>query len=212
MLPWIDYLASTRTAARPDAVSWARLLELKFYTHWLTEPFGIGLKYACGPDFAAFLTGPTVAGRPTFAVAALHVLVGLIGVTLLLAGLRRWWPRRRDWRAGLGGRGDSTALLVAAVVCGYGLILTATRLPFYRQYLLLTFPLPALWVARLAVPDAETDAAWPPGRRLLLALVVAQALLTAAFLCYIHAHGGTADEYGRTYAEQVRRGDVMAPP
>jgi hypothetical protein len=213
LVPWVDYLLSTRHDVRPDAVEWARLLELKFYTHWLTEPFGLGLKYALGPDFADFLAGPVVAGRPTYGVAAVHGLLILTGAGLVVAGARRWWPARRDWRGWLGGGGDSTSLVLTAMMWGYGLLLTATRLPFYRQYLLLTFPVPALWVAQLALPDAADGRARARGRTVLLALVVGQVLVTAAFLAYVHAHGGTPrGDYGRSYAAQVETGEVMTPP
>jgi hypothetical protein len=42
-----------------------------------------------------------------------------------------------------------------------------------------------------------------PWRRVLLALVIAQALLTHAFLSYIHDNGGTRrGEYGTSYSRQ----------
>ena len=45
-----------------------------------------------------------------------------------------------------------------------------------------------------------------PWRRVLLALVIAQALMSCAFLGYIHQTGGTRrGEYGLTYARQGNR-------
>src|SRR5262249_50273251 len=158
-----------------------RLFELKFYTHWLTEPFGIGLKYALGPDFADFLRGPMVASRPSYGVAVLHGVVAFLGVGLLIAGVRRWWPGRRDWKSWLAGT-DSTSLALAGTFWGYGLLLTVSRLPFYRHYLLVAFPFTAMWAVRLALPDVANDHVRIRGRRVLLTLAVAEALITAAFL------------------------------
>src|SRR5437899_12367216 len=130
-----------------------------------------------------------IAGRPTYAVAVLHGVVALMGGGLLIAGVRRWWPTRRDWRSWFGGR-DSTSLALARTFWGYGLLLTLSRLPFYRHYLLVAFPFSALWAARLALPDAADVPSRVRGRRLLLAMVAAEALVTATFLTYIHSHGG----------------------
>jgi hypothetical protein len=212
LVPWLDYLRTAEQHVRPNAVEWSRLFELKFYTHWLTEPFGIGLKYALGPDFADFLRGPMIAEQPTYGVAALHLVLALIGAGLLIAGVRRWWPVRRDWRSWFGGS-DSTSLALAGTFWGYGLLLTLSRLPFYRHYLLVAFPFPALWASRLALPDAADEHAGMRGRRLLLAMVVAEALVTAAFLTHIHTHGGTPHgEFGRSYAGQVAAGEVVTLP
>jgi hypothetical protein len=212
LVPWLDYLRTAEQHVRPNAVEWSRLFEMKFYTHWLTEPFGIGLKYALGPDFADFLRGPTIAGHPTYGVAALHGVLVLIGAGLLIVGIRRWWPARRAWRNWFGGD-DSTSLALAGTFWGYGLLLTLSRLPFYRHYLLVAFPMTALWAARLALPDATDEPCRVRGQRVLLALVVAEALVTAAFLAYVHSHGGTPHgEFGRSYAGQVTAGTVPAVP
>jgi len=209
LVPWIDYLRTAEQHVRPNAVEWSRLFELKFYTHWLTEPFGIGLKYALGPDFADFLRGPMIADQPTYGVAALHVVLALIGAGLLIVGVRRWWPARRDWRSWFGGD-DCTSLALNGTFWGYGLLLTLSRLPFYRHYLLVAFPFPALWAARLALPEASDGHARTRGRRVLLAMVVAQALVTAAFLTHVHTHGGTPrGEFGRSYSGQVAAGNVI---
>ena len=45
-----------------------------------------------------------------------------------------------------------------------------------------------------------------PWRRVLLGMVVAQALVSCAFLNYVHQKGGTTrGEYGLTYARQGNR-------
>src|SRR4029078_12654823 len=134
----------------------------------------------------------------TYSVAVLHGVLALIGVGLLIAGVRRWWPARRDWRRWFGG-GDCTSLALNGTFWGYGLLLTLTRLPFYRHYLLVAFPFPALWAARLALREVATDAVTTRGRRVLLSLVIVEALVTAAFLSYVHTHGGTPHgEFGRS--------------
>jgi hypothetical protein len=210
LVPWVDYLRTAEQHVRPNALEWSRLLELKFYSHWLTEPFGIGLKYALGPDFAEFLQSPIIAGRPTYGVAVLHGVVAVIAFGLLVAGVRRWWPNRHDWKTWFGGS-DSTSLALAGTFWGYGLLLTLSRLPFYRHYLLVAFPFPALWTVRQALPDTADEPSRVRGRQVLFTMVAAEALVTASFLAYVHAHGGTPrGEFGRSYAGQVAAGTVVA--
>src|SRR5581483_3425656 len=64
MLPWLHYLATTTTQAHSNVLQWSRLVEGKFYSHWLTEPLGLGIQYNLGDDYAEFLRGPVLAGRP----------------------------------------------------------------------------------------------------------------------------------------------------
>ena len=150
--------------------------------------------------------------RRLMVTAAATGLVTVIALGLLIAGIRRRWPNRRDGKTWFGGN-DSTSLALAGTFWGYGLLLTLSRLPFYRHYLLVAFPFPALWAARLALPDTAEESGRVRGRRVLLSMVVAEALISAAFLAYVHNHGGTPHgEFGRSYAGQVAAGCVVTVP
>ena len=209
LLPWFDYLATNPIQARPNTHRWTRAVEGKFWSHWATEPLGIGLKYSLGAGFGDFLAGPTVAGRPTYAVAALHAVVLAVAVWAVCAWAGRWRRTRPRRLLPSPGR-DDTARLVNAGVWGYGLLFTGSLLPFYRHYLLVAFPLTFVWLARLAVPADGDEPARVRGRRALVILCIAQAGLTAAFLASIHANGGApGGEFGPTYAAQVRFGSPL---
>jgi hypothetical protein len=97
---------------------------------------------------------------------------------------------------------------------GFGLVLTATCMRFYRHYLLLAFPFPLLWLARLALPLQATPGQRQLGRAGLLAICAASTLVSAATLGWIHANGGsTVGGYGTTYARKVASGDMpIVPP
>ncbi len=210
-VPWACYVSTTRDRASAEVHALHRVIEGKFFSHWMTEPLGVGLGYALGRDTGDLAGWPRLAGRPTHGVAVLQAALVALGAWLVLRGLRRWWRQRPGIAAWLGAGRCPSDLLLHAAFWGFGLLLTFSCLRFYRHYLLWAFPLPAVWLARLALPHQATPRAVRHGRRTLLAVCVGTALLTAALLGWIHQHGGTdRGEYGRTYASQVQAGQIAA--
>src|SRR5207244_7685844 len=109
----------------------------KFWTHWVSEPLGIGLPYFFGPDTPDVLAWPRLGGWPTGGVALLQVVTIGLGAWLLLRAGLRWWRERLPLRQWLGAGTCQTDLVLGAVLWGFGLALTLTCLRFYRHYLLL---------------------------------------------------------------------------
>ena len=67
------------------------------------------------------------------------------------------------------------------------------------------FPFTVLWLARLALPYRASEGEKRRGRRVLLGMCVASALLTASVLLWLHENEGSEwGSYGRTFAHQVR--------
>src|SRR5439155_10837479 len=91
LLPWLHYLA---VEDKPSMThhSWDYLLTARFWTRWTTEPLGHSLQYAFDPDvFADFLRGPVVAGRHTWLVGALHLVLAAAAVAVVVIGGRGLW-------------------------------------------------------------------------------------------------------------------------
>src|SRR5262249_46606998 len=92
-----------------------------------------------------------------------------------------------------------TRTSINAVFWGYGLLLTLSCLPFYRNYLLVAFPFTFIWLAWIAVGRSR---GWARGlgRVGLAALLVSQFVISAQFMSYIHGHAGAINgDYGPTY-------------
>ena len=88
-----------------------------------------------------------------------------------------------------------------AVILGYGLLITLSTIRIKRFYLLITFPFEFLWIARLALAGSSLKRA----RILLGILFVAQLILSAGFLSYIHVNGGAPQgDYGHVYRLQPK--------
>lgn len=205
MLPWGHYVLTTEDRSSGRAVSLQRLVGAKFWTYWVTEPVGFGAEYHLGAQMPEYRSGPAVAAAYGVALVA---AVGVLGLAL-----RRGWrlrPRIVDW---LRGAGSPTDFMVKAGFLGFGLAFTLSLLMFNRHYLVVAFPLPFLWLTRAALGDGATprEQAW--GRAFLTALVIAQAVLTAALLLHLHDHGGGPDDgFGKSYGRQVADGDVCPVP
>jgi len=91
-------------------------------------------------------------------------------------------------------------------------LLTFAAVRFYRHYMLITFPLTALWVARLALPEGTVGRGLVIGRRLLLGLCIVNALCSATLLSYLHSEGGAAGgSFGPSYEAQVRETGQRPP-
>lgn len=213
MLPWLYYMSAPADAARPSSFVWTRLVELKFWSHWFTEPFGVHLSYSVGNTFQEFLAWPIVGGQATYGVGILHVLIYLLAAGIVGAALVQCIRNRTAFVAGLTGRGSATSMLFGVALLGYGFILMASRIAFQRHYLLIVFPLPLVWLASLALPSDASPSARALWRKLLLALVVVEALLTWQFLNYLDVSGGAPlDGFGVSLKEQIRLGRVLEVP
>jgi hypothetical protein len=210
MTGWFIYLLRDRDPVGGNAVELHRWLECKFWLHWITEPVGWGLHGEFGADYTDFLRWPLIGGRPTFAAGILQFLTILLGVALLAHAANGWWRRRSAVTAPP--TRTATGLLVRAGFVCFGLMLTLAAVRFFRHYLIVTFPLMALWLARLALPDGSADRTRVLGRRLLAGLCAVNALSCFLMLSFLRENGGVCDgAFQATYEAQVRDGGLRPP-
>src|SRR5207244_1421768 len=69
LLPWLWCLWAHPSGQSLNNIRWGHLLEFKYWTRWITEPFGISIEYALERDFRDYLSWPHVRashlpGRP----------------------------------------------------------------------------------------------------------------------------------------------------
>jgi hypothetical protein len=204
LAPWFRYLWAEFPHRQAATFKWTRLLEFKFWTRWVTEPLGLGLEGSLGPHFRDFLAYPMAGGRPTYLVLVLHAVVIGAGVLIFAGAAHRLWLARPQWRSLCIGRESPTAFTESAALWGYGILLSASGLAFQRHYMIVTFPLMFVWLARAALARPATRLTSAAGARLLLlTLCIGQALLSASLLEYIHVNGGAPrGDYGVAYGAQ----------
>ena len=171
-----------------------------------------------GNDLQPFLVGPVIDGVPLHFYDALILFILMVSVARLIARLidaiaavgRRW--SRRTMTDGIAAHPHEDASVSAAPArtadegASTGFYLWSTlaipcvvqlvtiNVHFYHYYFVFC-PFLFVFVAVFMLP-------W---RRVLVGLVVAQALMGVCFLTYIHQRGGAHGEYGITYARQGNR-------
>ncbi len=201
-IPWICYMLTSADRSAAAKSQWFHPFELKFWNYWMTEPFGFSLQYSLGKDFSEFLRAPTIMGQPTYIVAGLHLIL----FVLLLLVFTRWiwrWCLNRTWSISR----TPTDFTLGAVICGYGFLLTITGLPVYRHYLIITFPLMFVFVARMVFATFQPT----NSRKLLTVLTVTQAFVTALFLNYVHQVDRPINgDYGAPYRVQLETKTLTA--
>jgi hypothetical protein len=179
---------------------WVHAFELKFWTRWTLEAFGLGIDYTLEKQFTEFLACPFVLGRPTYLVAALHVVL-LIAALLILGrqAVRQWNEHGRLLIRWIG-RDCPSAFTQNAAFWGFGMLLNLSCFSIHRHYMVVLFPLEFLWLARMALCDyAKPGRAVWWGRGLLATLWAAQLLISIGFLDYIHVKQRIDGEYGTAY-------------
>ena len=80
-------------------------------------------------DFLDFLTYPLVAGRPTFLVGLLHLILAAAAAWLLARAGRALWRQRARWRDLVVGRDSPSAFTQNAALLGYDISEDEARRP-----------------------------------------------------------------------------------
>ncbi len=201
LIPWLLYLIQN------GGGDIYRHFSMKFYSFWVTDSWGFGLGYSLGmgkgqghfEQLKEFFSYPHISGSSTYLVGLAHAVMLIAGITvvgrsalLLIHELR---SRKRSWKQVISGKDDQTALIQQSALAGYGTMITATRLPIYRHYILVTYPLEFVWLARQALrPGLRL------GRVLLITILICHAFITACLLGFVHVNGGaTQGDYGKSY-------------
>jgi hypothetical protein len=215
---WLSWLAGSAAGAIP-AIPW--LLEMlghgsgaamhlrapvaQFFLRWFTQPFGFGVDFTLGrTDMPDFLAGPTLAGHPTWAMAAAHVVLALLLLAVVVMAARRARtggpPTARQLFLG----DTPETVLITAALWGYGAALLLVSLAGSnspRHYMIVIAPVMALWAA-MAVLYGDRTPRRRAARAILVAICLCQAALSAGLLSYIDHKGVIHGEYGPTWRAQ----------
>jgi hypothetical protein len=214
LIPWALEIGRHPPARTGAWLGWEEAVQLKFWVFWLSDPLGLHLGQILGvhrggsfwAQLGPFLAEPRVAGHATGGVAAAHALLLVSGVALYAGGAgragRTWRGSREPWV-----RADESLRAIACGWFGFGALLTLSCLWLRRYYLLVSFPLEGLGLARAGLAqDAR-------GRRWLTVIVVSGAFVSAMFLAQVHRDGGAPlGDYGRSYRETRSEGVPAAAP
>jgi hypothetical protein len=209
LVSWVRTAGVPAQGPRGIVAADVHLLSLwpSFWFNWFSDATGFGLEYSLGDHYLDFLAGPMVAGHrswiallATAASLALALPVVIPWARSILQDLR---ARRLAERVRTCGE---TAFAEAAAIGVCGVMFTASLLTSHRHYLIVLYPLPWVWLARITLARRR-------GRARLAAMWTAQLVVSLSFLGYIHAHhGADGDDYGIGYRWQTSQSDRTPIP
>ena len=209
LLPWIGFIL-THPAGGRVSTGWTEVVQFKYFVFWLTDPLGLHLGNPLGlllgdglAQLRDFNRYPLWNGMPTYFIAAAHGVLALTAALILfrtgatlVASVRKGFRRPKLTPT-------HRALLGACLATG--LLLTITGVNIRRYYLVVTFPLEFVTLALLALRLRL-------GRRLLALIWVAELIVSAGFVDYIHVNGGAVQgDYGPAY-HLVKKSPTPAAP
>lgn len=215
LLPWISaILKHFREGPGGGSMfhGWGEAIQLRYWVFWLTDGVGLHVGNSLGvrrgnpllTQLGPFLEEPLLVLRdsgqiiPTYYMAALHVLIVVIAARLWLPAWVRFFKQKK-YKSRPDPVTHPTGFAIGAAMISYGGILTAATLLVRRYYLLITFPLEWVWLARLALPRHR---AW------LALLIAALGLISIQMLYVLHRDAGAPlGDYGPAYRTGIMRED-----
>jgi hypothetical protein len=197
LLSWVQAILSMQHPLGHNGISFA------FYQNWISDSLGLGVGYSLGPHAADFMQYPVVDWQPFYLVSLLTYFLSLSGCFLFVFGSIRCITRMRRADTGslrnfaliLIGKGTAGNFLIAAVLIVMGLSMSFLGIPIPRHYLIVTYPLAFLFLAKITI------ASFKKPEIILGTLCVAQFLITLIFLGYIHVNcGAPQGDYGVAFS------------
>jgi hypothetical protein len=175
LVPWVSELSSQ--FAHHSGGSSLHLPDLRFYSHWVANALGIGMKYSLGSGFFDFLKSPVIGGIPTFLMLVCHLFLlgcGIFWLARLIGKPYRTSDRPYQLLY------PEMGFYIGATFVATGLAMTLSGISVYGHYLIIAFPFVhgSLALGLIRYP------------KLLMKIVLAQMLISMGFLFYIHVHGG----------------------
>lgn len=177
------------------------------FGNWINFSLGLDLYKTLGDDFTSFLTSPKIFSYSSYLGGAMLCVIVVIFVILLRRLISQLRADRARTIAFLVGTRSSTSLVLNAGFFGYCSLLAVMFQPIYLHYVIVALPLPALWLAWIAqAGSGEGAGSTANARRLLAALVMAQACVTVMFLAFIHQAQIIHGDYGVAFGSQYPSG------
>jgi len=191
LIPWFQYILS-KPQSESTGLNFLNILQLKFWRYWISDALGIGLNTSLGDSqYWDFMRYPLIGGVGTYLVGICHALIIVAGILIFVSALKKGGVIQRFKNP------SDTGLAVNSVFLAAGVLLTLST-KVLRHYLIMSFPLEWVWLSRMGL-----DTRW--GQRYLTVIWIAQLIISAGFLVYIHLnHGAPLADYGIAYQFQPR--------
>jgi hypothetical protein len=197
LIPWLLDALTQPHGTKPPALQNPAVP----FGNWVNYVLCLDLRRLLGDDFTAFAGFPQIGGMPSYGVSIALAVNAILFLSIFISRVRRGKAAYSGLWAAV--RGSETGLVLLAGFIGFCTLLAAMLHPAYYTYLIVAFSLPSLSLAWIALVGASPQQRRTP-RRLLGGMVVVQAVLTLAFLCFVHETQIIQGDYGTAYGSQSR--------
>ncbi len=202
LIPWLFHII-TRPPAERVFSGFSEPIQLKFWSFWMSNPFGLHLGNPLGlllgnshfEQLSDFIRYPLFNGHSSYINAFVHLLVLALLIWILLHALNRfifkkYWKIFPFWT----GQATKTDFLSQCGFLGFGTLLTLSFVNIRRYYVLVGTPLEAVWMIR------SIQKTFLKPVPILLALWICQISISSIFVYYIHVNQGSLKgDYGQAY-------------
>ncbi|MGD0712321.1 MAG: hypothetical protein ABR968_14190 [Bacteroidales bacterium] len=199
LIPWISFLIHNPQVT--NASFW-HIFQFNFYIYWFLDSLGINTYYSLHKDFWMFIKEPVIIGIPTYIVAVVHlflVTAGIFTLSKIVEYISKIYHQlnRKTFLKQLFIEMNITKFYLFAVLLGLGVFLTLSGTTICQHYLICAFPFTYIFLAKILQHH----------KRLMLAVIIAQMVITVCFLVYIHNNNGAIHgDYGKAYHAQTETG------
>jgi hypothetical protein len=192
LIPWLQYMASNPgNGFNPK--NFLFILYPQYWIYWVTDSLGLGLNYSIKThQLLDFLRYPLINGMGTYLVGICHAVIIVAGISIFVSAVKAkgFFRGIRD--------SSETGLALNSGLFAFGALLTLSCVKICRHYLIVSFPLEWVWLSRMAHDNHR-------GQKQLALIWMAQLIVSAAFLVYIHVnHGAPMADYGTAYQFQTQ--------
>jgi hypothetical protein len=196
LIPWLMYLLNH---AGESKLSILHIFQFNYFIYWFIDPIGLNITYSLRESMKLFLGFPWINGMNTYLVALLHVALIVIAA-FVIDGILRYAKKaiqhykQKQLLHRLTDNQDTNGFYLIAILLGLGIIMTLSCIWIQPHYLIIAFPFPYIFVMRMLYPR----------KKLMIATLILQLLLSIAFFSFIHQTQGTEDsDYGKTYKYKI---------
>jgi hypothetical protein len=195
LIPWITYIYNHPS---PTSLHWSHLLQFSFYPYWFIDAHGLNIMYSIRKEFWELIKMPYIFNIPTYLVAVVHLFlvgVGCYSLKRIYLYVKHKIIPLKTKQSIINYIKNLTLLefYLFSILLGLGVFMNFSGIITFQHYLIVGFPFSYLFLSKILSKK----------KKLLIGVITAQAIITIAFLFYVHINNGVINgDYGKTYQSQ----------
>ncbi|MEI6815064.1 MAG: hypothetical protein WCL14_00540 [Bacteroidota bacterium] len=195
LIPWVLFISGH---PHPTTLAWSHLLQFSFYFYWIIDGLGLNIMYSIRKTFWEFIKWPYIGEMPTYLLGLIHVFlaaVGLFSIKKIYFHVKNNSKNFKSWESikGYIAKVNMNEFYLLSILLGLGVFMNFSGVMTFQHYMIVAFPFSYIFIVKILFKN----------KKLLLALISAQMIITISFLVYVHMHDGIEKgDYGKSWISQ----------